>query len=490
MKPIVPVLFLSSIVTTALAQQPVVISVGAGINNTSSSLKEKNYSGNGYNIQGNVFIPLMSKADSKFALGILAGGTFSTSRNLTPDAANLQALYKLYNGNLEITNNQTGGSASKAFSGAVGMQANITLNRFTVSPSLSGGYFSLKQDGFAERSTVMVNGTTQTITLANLEAKKKTGFIAIPQLKVRYGLTKAFAIYTSAALNIGAKINTVQSHLEPNGGFNEKNTYEPSQLSSGKMISQPVSANYQTLMLNIGGSWSLQRKIKKPSTMPSRLSMTPTTARQTQGSSFGEKVNQGVQTAAGKSVNPLYEDNGTATTNPMSESKVASPGNPIGGIIVKGGKNPDGSSMIVTSDNNGVFELKGLEAGTYSFNIEVPGEPQGKSINEKGVKRQEAAALEKRTYTGGRKNEPAAQAKPGNPIGGIIVKGGKNPGGSMSNLTVNNDGLMQFEVLEAGDYIFIIRTVGEAEENKNNSKKKKVVEKATSGLKDTLKTNV
>lgn len=489
MKAIVPAFLLSSIVTTALAQQPVVISVGAGINNTSSSLKEKNYSGNGYDIQGNVFIPVMSKADSKFALGILAGGTFSTSKNLSPDAANLQALYKLYNGNLEIINNQTGGTSSKAFSGAVGVQANIILNRFTVSPSLSGGYFSLKQDGFEERSTVMVNGTAQTITLANLDAKKKTGFIAIPQFKVSYALTKAFGIYTSAAFNMGAKINTVQSHLEPKGGFNEKNTYEPSQLSSGKMISQPVSASYQTLMLNIGGSWSVGRKIKKPTPMPSRLSMTPTTTRQTQGSSFGEKVNQGMQTEAGKSVNPLYEDKGTATNNPMAESKIASPGSPIGGIVVKGGKNPGGNAMMATSDNNGVFELKGLEAGLYSFNLLAPDE-QGKSINEKGVKRQETAELEKRTYTGGRKNEPAEQAKPGNPIGGIIVKGGKNPGGSMTNLTVSNDGLIQFEVTDAGDYIFIIRTAGEAEENKNNSKKKKVVEKATSGLKDTLKTNV
>ena len=471
MKSILSALALSAIATASVAQQPVVISIGAGINNTSSALKEKNYSGNGYDIQGNVFVPFISKADGKFALGILAGGTYYTSKNLQPDASKLQAFYKLYNGNLEIANIRTGGSASKGFTGAIGLQADFTSSRLTLSPSLSGGYFSLKQDGFAERSTVMVNGAAQTITLADLNKGKKTGFIIIPQLKIGYQLVETFGIYTSASFNIGPTISSDQRILEPQGGFNDKNTYEPSQLSAGKMISRPVNTTYQTLVLNIGVNWSLGRKIKKSSTMPSRLSMTPTTARQTQGSSFGEKVNQDHQPAARKSNNPLYEDKGTTTTNPLA-GQLARPGSPIGGIVVKGGKNPGGNLMVVQSDDNGVFELEGLEAGMYSFNLEVPAGPQGKSINEKGVKRSEAAE----------------QARPGNPIGGVIVKGGKNPGGSMTNLNVSGDGRIEFEVLEAGNYKFIIQTPGEPDKNKNKSKK--VVEKATSGLKDTLKTNV
>ncbi|WP_316810804.1 hypothetical protein [Pedobacter heparinus] len=71
-------------------------------------------------------------------------------------------------------------------------------------------------------------------------------------------------------------------------------------------------------------------------------------AKQTQGSSFGEKVNQGLHAAGSavvsgeaKTENPLYQGSGRAQNNPMhkSEASVASPGNPIGGIIIKGGKN-------------------------------------------------------------------------------------------------------------------------------------------------------
>jgi len=96
MKSIVTVLVLSSIVSTAVAQQPVVISVSAGINSPSSSLKDKNYMGNGYDVQGDVFVPFIGKADAKFALGILAGGSYAASTNLSPDVSELQAHYKLY----------------------------------------------------------------------------------------------------------------------------------------------------------------------------------------------------------------------------------------------------------------------------------------------------------------------------------------------------------------------------------------------------------
>jgi hypothetical protein len=233
--------------------------------------------------------------------------------------------------------------------------------------------------------------------------------------------------------------------------------------------------------------------------MPGRLSMTPTTTRQTQGKTFGEKVAQGM--AANNGDNPLYQGNAASGENPMYEAnkissnnplyegnttsgvnpvydpnKLAMPGSPIGGIVVKGGKNPGGNHITLLSDNNGEVLLNNLEAGTYLFRLSAPELPAEKSINEKGVKR----------------SEDAAMARPGNPIGGIIVKGGRNPGGNFILLTVNNDGKIGFEVLEAGNYKLIITTPDAnqpATENADRSKEK-IKERPASGLKDTLKTNV
>lgn len=212
------------------------------------------------------------------------------------------------------------------------------------------------------------------------------------------------------------------------------------------------------------------------SDMQERLSMTPTTTRQTQGKNFGEKVAQGA--AATNNNNPVYQGNISSGVNPMYDpNKRAMPGSPIGGIVVKGGKNPGGNYITVISGNNGEVLLNNLEAGNYLFQLSPPELPAAKSINEKGVKRSESAAI----------------ARPGSPIGGIVVKGGKNPGGNFTLLTVDNHGQIGFEVLEAGNYKLIITnpdTNQPAAESTDKTKGKINEKPAASGLKDTLKTNV
>lgn len=108
------------------------------------------------------------------------------------------------------------------------------------------------------------------------------------------------------------------------------------------------------------------------------------------------------------------------TTPPPKQPGAASPsyaacapGQPIGGIVVKGGQNPKGPNGRA---------------------VDACPDSTAKSISEQGVRREaapaepEAAARDTRTYTGGRRNEvaPAAAeaALPGQPIKGVIVKGG------------------------------------------------------------------
>ncbi|MCJ0743459.1 hypothetical protein [Pedobacter montanisoli] len=497
-------ILLSANVIAVLAQQPVTISVSGGFTNASSSMQNKTYLGNGYNIQANLFVPFLSANNDKFTLGVLAGGVYTTAKNLEPSTDELKTAYKLYNGNLAINNAQNQGTNS-GITGYLGVQANFSLGSLTLSPSVNGGYLNLKQKGFAQNAMVQSNGNSQTIMLADLPKTNSKGFITIPQLKISYSFTEAFGIYTSAGFNIGPNMDIKGRRLEPAGGFNSSNTYEPTQLSAGKMVEMStVSTNYQSMMYNIGLSWNLGRKLKKSSTMPSRLSMTPTTSRQTPNTTFGEKVSQGLQTTSSKTDHPLYNDQKTETTNPISNSNMARPGQTIKGVIVKGGKNPGGNMMTISSDGNGEFELDGLEKGFYKFTLEVPDNLQGKSIDQKGVKREEV-----RTYTGGRKNEPQekgigsvgvkhqpgavspsyAAMVAGQSIKGIIVKGGKNPGGSTTNLTIHEDGTIQFEVLKKGNYKFLIET-GEEPSNKAAKEKVKETGRTRIWLKDVVKTQV
>lgn len=76
-------------------------------------------------------------------------------------------------------------------------------------------------------------------------------------------------------------------------------------------------------------------------------------------------------------------------------------------------------------------------------------DPNGKSISEKGLKRQELAVNPNGTATDG-SGEPVALVA-GQPIGGIIVKGGKNPGGNLLVLdngkSISEKGLKRQELV-------------------------------------------
>jgi hypothetical protein len=57
---------------------------------------------------------------------------------------------------------------------------------------------------------------------------------------------------------------------------------------------------------------------------------------------------------------------------------------------------------------------------------------------------------------GGAVISAAVSRQAGGPIGGIIVKGGKNPGGQMRTMTTNEDGEFEFTDLEEGSYTFTV----------------------------------
>ncbi|ARS42545.1 hypothetical protein CA265_23940 [Sphingobacteriaceae bacterium GW460-11-11-14-LB5] len=98
-------------------------------------------------------------------------------------------------------------------------------------------------------------------------------------------------------------------------------------------------------------------------------------------------------------------------------------GQPIGGIVVKGGKNPGDHTITLVTNQNGEIEFNNASAGNYKFIISVPA------------------------------TNPKSRVA-GSPIGGIIVKGGKNPGGSLITLITNENGEIELNNLAVGTYKF------------------------------------
>ncbi|MES2827226.1 MAG: hypothetical protein V4687_03695 [Bacteroidota bacterium] len=151
---------------------------------------------------------------------------------------------------------------------------------------------------------------------------------------------------------------------------------------------------------------------------------------QTQGATFGEKVNA---------------------------SKLASSLQSFDGIVVKGGKTASAKTILLTTNSSGEFTFTITESGNYSLTLSTGDNPLYQEAGQSA-------------------NNPISQrANPGTPIGGIIVKGGKNPGGNMLIIETNGNGELELRDLTPGTYTF---------------KATAPPLKSSSGLKDTLKTQV
>ncbi len=448
---------LSLVSTIVLAQEPaqksVSISIGGGKIISSSSLKQNTQLGDGHHLGGNVFVSLFRKGwdgtvkGGRIDLGIIAGGDFNAGKSLTPDPAAAQAIYKLTTGNLAITSASNGADYSKGFAGFAGLQADISLGKVVFSPSLSGGYFSLTRDGFNQSSQVSVNGTSQSIVLLAAPKVKTTGFLTKPQLKISYPLTRNLSIYTAGAVNLGPKVDNTRSYLTPSGGFNPKGTYEPQQLTSGKMTLSGDSkdpgyvalsgdskdAGYKTVTINAGLSWNFG------------------------GTSSARRLRGKVIKTGDNGAMPANKQAGVAggfvpEAGILSKATLfARPGQPISGIAVKGGKNPGGSLMTTTTNTKGEFEFTVTEAGNYLFKLTAPEQAANSQKTGNPLYEHSGSEAQNPLY------EPNSfVASPGSPIGGIVVKGGKNPGGNMMTITTNTKGELKLRGLAPGNYLFTV----------------------------------
>lgn len=453
------------------------LSFGTGAVRTSGA-EENNLKGNGFNVEADAFLPFYGKGN--FLLGGLLGGNYTRIANLSPDPGSAAGKYQVYGGAVTV-DNETDGKTSGSVAGLLGLQAVLKAGSFSIAPSVNAGYLHFNQKGFTQTgNATMNNGQTEEMALVKMPEQSSKGLVWKPQLKVGYELTSNLMLFITSAYNLGPELQHTTQYLVPQGGFNDKNTYETSQLAKGTWESQTSTGRYRFANFNAGIVLGIGKKKQtnggiggmgkgggavSSSYAAGRLSMTPTSTRQTPNTSFGQKT---TAIAANGPTNPLYEGKGTAGTNPLAGSAMAKPGSPIGGIVVKGGKNPGGNMLNLVSNENGEVDFMAIESGTYIFRLtspEITMDTQGPAKHQR----------KGRTYTAGRKNEiPAAgmMASPGTPIGGIVVKGGKNPGGNMFSLSSNENGEVTFSVTEPGAYklqITVPETAGKSISEKDVS---------------------
>ncbi|MNJ87329.1 Cna protein B-type domain protein [compost metagenome] len=425
------------------------LSVSGGINNPGSSIKTKTNLVKGYTLGANVYVPLFEKegngnlaghTEHFFTIGLNAGGEYfaGTGDYNLAELPSYNISGQSVGPDIRVNND---GNKQNGFRAEAGVQANFSFGKVTLSPVLNAAYMSLKQNAISVVQDGTVNGVSYSKEIYAQQAAKTTGITFIPKLRIAFFPGK-IGLYVEGNYTSGPEIISQTELFKPQGKANDMGFYSQDQMAMGSSKAISQSVKYNAFGLNFGISVPLGKSVSN---------------RRLKGKVIKTGDN-GVNL-----VNPVFEQGGNSAENPMQEpSALAKPGNPIGGIIVKGGKNPGPRDMIAVTNENGEVTLTLTAIGEYTLQLTTPETP-GKSISEKGLSGtpSENHKRKGRTYTGGRKNEISAEnrmARPGQPIKGVIVKGGKNPGGNSINLITNENGELTFTVQEPGEYKLQITT--------------------------------
>lgn len=450
------------------------LSLGAGTSGTASSNKN-NLIGNGFNLQAEAFVPFYKKT-SHFTLGVNVVGNYTGLRNMSPNNADVAGQYQVFNGNLSVAS-QSKSKTSGSFSGLMGIQGHISLGKFNIAPSLNAGYLRLDQKGFTQMGNATINGQTQEKELIKSENQTTNGFIFKPQIKMGYSIAQNFTLFVGPAIVMGPELTHTTQYLVPQGGFNDRKMYEASQLAKGTWESKTANSRYGLTEVNFGMSVALgKKKVKvKPSGAVSSSyakaapvgSVAPTPNNATDFNTTRNNRERGQL----KRPDTLYQEwDNMIAENLLKTSKNADTS--TAGMVTKAGVSTSRSGIIRTGNaklaenDTNTNDTTGANQ-RLSMNVTTPKQTQGKTFGESmanGLQTSSNTVGKSINEKGIKRNETVAMAKPGQPIGGIVVKGGKNPGGNLITTTTNNNGEFVFTALEKGNYKFSFTIPAEAQD--------------------------
>jgi hypothetical protein len=246
------------------------LSIGGGINNPGTKVKESAFIGNGFAVNGNIYVPLLArdgnlagKTDHFFTLGINAGGEYFRSNKDYSTTGYPPYQITGQSGAPSISVQDSGSPKAKGFKAEAGIQANFSFGAVTISPIFNGGYMKVDQKAFEINQNSSVNGKTEVYHLYRQSAAKTNGFAFTPKLRLAY-FPGRVGIYVEGNYTIGPDLKNETSVFAPQGTADPKTgSYSIDQMITGTNRSEVKTNRYSGLGLNFGISLPLGKSINE-----------------------------------------------------------------------------------------------------------------------------------------------------------------------------------------------------------------------------------
>ena len=564
------------------------LSINGGITSPASTLKNSKILDNGWNVNGNFYVPFWYRETAGLfhsSIGMNLGFSYFQLKNVSQEAS-ASGFNTLGQAALPLLERENDAATRAGYLGEGGLQANLSFGKITFSPILNIGYLAFQGSESKISQETTLGDQNYTFDLFSQKKEALKSVVLIPKLRISY-FPGRIGLFAEANYTSGGEIKYTTSTFKPNGNPVRENYYDLKQMLAGKNETTETNHKFGTVGLNAGITFRLGGEPAKANINTSRSNIKQQISTGNKGGSTdnpGEPAKANINTSRSNIKNQIsvntndsaldsiakaqrveVQDDFNTTRNNREGAQISmvSSGNSTGGIIVKGRKKSGGQLITIVTDEQGSFELNNLEKGVYEFSFTNPSKAEAQDFNTTRSNRDNRLVTNPQTgdttaesnssqsigqaqdfnttrsnkdkgklvtnpQTGdttaaNNPNQAIGQAqdfnttrsnrdnrlvtnqqtgdttaesnssqaigqaqdfntvrsnrergqlvtKPGTPIGGIIVKGGKNPGGQMKNFVVDDQGNIRFEVLEAGNYKFIIQTPETTDGNNQNAR--------------------
>ena len=492
------------------------LSFNGGTTLPGSNLENSDILGNGWNVNGNLYVPFWYRKTAGLfhtSIGMNVGFSYFQLKNLSQEGVT-SGYNTLGQAALPLLERENDAATRAGYLGEGGLQANLSFGKITFSPILNIGYLAVQGSESKISQETTLGDQNYTFDLFSQKKEALKSVVLIPKLRISY-FPGRIGLFAEANYTSGGEIKNTTSTFKPNGNPIRENYYDLKQMLAGQNETTETIHKFRAFGLNAGISIPLGGEPAKANINTSRSNIKQQISTGDKGGSTdnpGEPAKANINTSRSNIKNQIsvntndsaldsiakaqrvevQDDFNTTRSNRQGAPQISmvSSGNSTGGIIVKGRKISGGQLITIVTDEQGSFELKNLEKGVYEFSLTNPSKAEAQDFNTVRSNRDNRLVTNPQTgdttsesnssqsigqaqdFNTTRNNKERGQlvANPGTPIGGIIVKGGKNPGGQMKNFVVDDQGNIRFEVLEAGNYKFIIQTPETTDGNNQNAR--------------------
>ena len=489
------------------------LSFNGGTTLPGSNLENSDILGNGWNVNGNLYVPFWYRETAGLfhtSIGMNVGFSYFQLKNVSQEGVT-SGYNTLGQAALPLLERENDAATRAGYLGEGGLQANLSFGKITFSPILNIGYLAFQGSESKISQETTLGDQNYTFDLFSQKKEALKSVVLIPKLRISY-FPGRIGLFAEANYTSGGEIKNTTSTFKPNGNPVRENYYDLKQMLAGQNETTETIHKFRAFGLNAGISIPLGGEPAKANINTSRSNIKQQLSTDDKGGNTdnpGEPAKANINTSRSNIKNQISANtndsaldsiakaqrvevqndfNTTRNNREGAQISMVSSGNSTGGIIVKGRKKSGGQLITIVTDEQGSFELKNLEKGVYEFSLTNPSKAEAQDFNTTRSNRDNRLVTNPQTgdtTAANNPNQAIGQAQdfnttrsnirrglvtnPGTPIGGIIVKGGKNPGGQMKNFVVDDQGNIRFEVLEAGNYKFIIQTPETTDGNNQNA---------------------